>query len=528
MDTEKNVFRASPETAPPKRSSTKKPGHSRKPLLIALALLVLVAAGLILYDTVGPGFVNYLVTFDTAGGEEIPAKRIKSGKLFELPVPVRQDYTFCAWTLDGQDVDLMFSTTEDVTLTARWLGNEYTVSFYSNGSEIVFPTVTLRTGDALALPESEPERPGYIFSGWMYEDGTAAADGDILPFGDRTLTAGWEYEDYTLTFDPAGGEEIAPVTYHIGDQFTLPDAKRGGYHLTGWFAGDGTEYKEGDYLPLGGLSLKASWERSTFRVSFESNGGSHVNSLTIGEGNPFRYPMAPWKDGYKFVAWLDENGNKVPDGTVIKSSMTVYAQWEVRKQEYTSNGYAIEYRDGVTYIDGTLIANKTYPLPNTYAPGGLTSDCNAAFNRMKEAAAKDGISLWIVSGYRSYSTQDTIYWRYVRNDGMAEADTYSARPGHSEHQTGLAMDINSLKSSFADTAEGKWLAAHCHEYGFIIRYPKGKQAITGYIYEPWHVRYLGVDLATQVYESGLTLEEYYGISSKYQIESAYVQYGKEN
>ena len=99
---------------------------------------------------------------------------------------------------------------------------------------------------------------------------------------------------------------------------------------------------------------------------------------------------------------------------------------------------------------------------------------------MKEAAAADGISLSIVSGYRSYSTQESIYWRYVDRRGMEKADTFSARPGHSEHQTGLAMDLNSLDDNFGDTPEGMWLAEHCHEYGFIIRYPKNKQSITGY------------------------------------------------
>jgi len=168
-----------------------------------------------------------------------------------------------------------------------------------------------------------------------------------------------------------------------------------------------------------------------------------------------------------------------------------------------------------TYINGILIANKTYALPSTYAPGGLTKETQAAYNQMKADAAKEGLKLTIVSGYRSYDYQMGLYNRYVKRDGKAAADTYSARPGHSEHQTGLAMDICSLEQSFENTAEGKWLAANAHKYGFILRYPKGKQHITGYIYEPWHFRYLGVDTATAVYNSGLCLEEYLGITSKY-------------
>ena len=186
---------------------------------------------------------------------------------------------------------------------------------------------------------------------------------------------------------------------------------------------------------------------------------------------------------------------------------------------WTAKGYAIAEKDGMTYIVNpygyTLIANKTYALPASYAPGDLTAECYAAFKEMADAAAKDGVNLFVVSGYRSYSLQSSLYQRYAAKDGYAAADTYSARPGHSEHQTGLAMDLNSLSSSFAYTKEGKWLAANAHKYGFIIRYPYNKQSVTGYIYEPWHVRWLGKGLAAAVYDSGLCLEEYFGITSRY-------------
>ena len=179
-------------------------------------------------------------------------------------------------------------------------------------------------------------------------------------------------------------------------------------------------------------------------------------------------------------------------------------------------GHEIVTTNGVTYVDGVLVVNKTYSLPASYGPGGLTPECDAAYDRMKAAAASEGLSLYISSGFRSYDTQDVIYNRYVANDGKANADRYSARPGHSEHQTGLAIDLNGVSDSFGNTAEGKWVAAHAHEYGFILRYPKGKEAQTGYMYEPWHIRYVGVKAATAIFESGLCLEEYYGITSAYQ------------
>lgn len=167
-----------------------------------------------------------------------------------------------------------------------------------------------------------------------------------------------------------------------------------------------------------------------------------------------------------------------------------------------------------TYIDGILIANKTYPLPQSYAPG-IDSVAWEHLNIMFNDAKQAGIYLFVRSGYRSYTDQKIIYNGYVKRDGKAAADRYSARPGHSEHQTGLAFDLNSILSSFEHTPEAKWIAENCHKYGFIIRYPRGKEHITGYMYEPWHVRYIGIEKATAVYESGLCLEEFLGITSVY-------------
>ena len=175
----------------------------------------------------------------------------------------------------------------------------------------------------------------------------------------------------------------------------------------------------------------------------------------------------------------------------------------------------ITTKNGVTYVNGILIANKTYALPASYNPGGLTKETYNAFVEMRNAASRDGISLWICSGFRSYDTQRWLYQSYVNRDGKAAADTYSARAGHSEHQTGLAMDLNYASSWFDNTNEARWIANNCWKYGFIIRYPQGKQNVTGYKYESWHVRYLGKDLAKKVYDSGLCLEEYLGITSQY-------------
>ena len=117
-----------------------------------------------------------------------------------------------------------------------------------------------------------------------------------------------------------------------------------------------------------------------------------------------------------------------------------------------------------------------------------------------------------------YQDQEYIYNNYVRMDGQEAADTYSARAGFSEHQTGLVLDLNTVDISFDNTNESNWLRDNSYKYGFIIRYPKGKENITGYTYEPWHIRYVGKNLAKEIYNNGdyLTLEEYFGIDSNYQ------------
>lgn len=182
----------------------------------------------------------------------------------------------------------------------------------------------------------------------------------------------------------------------------------------------------------------------------------------------------------------------------------------------TEKGYTLKVENGITTIDGILIANKTYSLPASYG-GALTADVMNAFNQMNVDAIALGLNLWIQSGYRSYARQEGIYNNYVMLDGQVAADTYSARPGHSEHQSGLAFDLNTIDDSFTNTNEGKWVNENCYRYGFIIRYPKGKDNITGYMHESWHLRYVGVDLATALYNNGewITIEEYYGISSSY-------------
>jgi len=138
-----------------------------------------------------------------------------------------------------------------------------------------------------------------------------------------------------------------------------------------------------------------------------------------------------------------------------------------------------------------------------------------ALEALFEGAAQEGITLYATSGFRSYSTQKAIFDRKAEERGETAANRSVAKPGYSEHQTGLAMDIEGkttlgtgLTDAFGESPEGIWVAENCHEYGFIIRYPKDKTHITGYIYEPWHLRYVGVEAAGEIAALDVTLEEY--------------------
>lgn len=179
-------------------------------------------------------------------------------------------------------------------------------------------------------------------------------------------------------------------------------------------------------------------------------------------------------------------------------------------------------------VNGILFVNKKNPLPSTYAPQvvniqGHTGEQVAvdALQMLIDGAKRDyGYNIKVVSGYRDYAYQTTLYNNYVTANGKAEADKFSARPGYSEHQTGLTFDVlggttTKLTEAFGTTAEGKWIAENAYKYGYIVRYPKGKDGVTGYQYEPWHLRYIGVSEAQKMKDSGKeTLEEYFNLVDK--------------
>jgi len=171
-----------------------------------------------------------------------------------------------------------------------------------------------------------------------------------------------------------------------------------------------------------------------------------------------------------------------------------------------------------------VVVNKKHKLPDNYAPtltavagGQMRPEAASELRKLLNAATATGIKLMIISSYRSFNTQVSTYDGWVTQYGQTRADTFSARPGFSEHQTGLGVDLGNndgscaLEICFGDSTAGLWLASNASNYGFIIRYPEGKEAETGYQYEPWHIRYLGVDTAKDVVETGKTFDQYMNV-----------------
>lgn len=379
---------------------------------------------------------------------------------------------------------------------------------------------------------TDPEPSGFVIAGGDADDSEDDADKPVLI--PRTTTSAEIQERETGT--TATGNNVSVVTRSKDEIDRINGNKK---PVTAKPSG-------GAVRPVGGNN------NSSVTVTVAGNGTGTGNSQTTTQastapsinlsytsaeiivGETKGYPNVSqsiteiWTTSDAKVATVDQYGNITGTGegtckirVTDANNSNSYGEVTVTVKKLNTEG--IQEIDGVTYADGILIANKSYSLPKTYNPGGLTNDTYSAFTSLAQGASVDGLNIYVSSGFRSYESQEQIYNNYVWTHGQATADTFSARPGHSEHQTGLAIDVNIIDDSFAGTPEAVWLEEHCYDYGFIIRYPKGKQDITGYKYEPWHIRYVGKDMAKKIKdkatESGdpyLSLEEYFGITSKYE------------
>jgi len=224
-----------------------------------------------------------------------------------------------------------------------------------------------------------------------------------------------------------------------------------------------------------------------------------------------------WKKYKEYVSYIKKGykGKKIDYNDVIVkvNTKTMYEYYTHTSETNMNLGYGI-------------LVNKYYSLPDKYAPDDIVSmssqyaypdnsirgEVYDAFKEMCKAANADGITLIVNSSYRDFESQKEIYEDYKDKNGIEYADKYAARPNFSEHQTGLSLDIFSPgygMKTFENSKAFEWLSSNSYKYGFILRYPKDKESITGYSYESWHYRYLGKELAKKVYDSSLTFDEYY-------------------
>ena len=229
------------------------------------------------------------------------------------------------------------------------------------------------------------------------------------------------------------------------------------------------------------------------------NISSYINALNFIPKNISRY-----------VAYHNRNQNMTYDNTVLNVNMNL-------DYDFYTNVNTLH-----NYLDITTLVNKYNKLPDNYEIDDLVVLDNEYSNKgekvrkviyndlkkMFDDAKKDNINLNVISGFRTYEKQDTLFNNSIKKNGIDHALIYSAKPGYSEHQLGLAIDINSVEENFKNTNEYKWLKNNSYKYGFIERYPENKEYITGFGYEPWHYRYLGVDITTRIFTENITYEEY--------------------
>ena len=215
----------------------------------------------------------------------------------------------------------------------------------------------------------------------------------------------------------------------------------------------------------------------------------------------------------RYIAYKEKNKD-LNDKQIIKNvNMNLDKKFYENKKEAINQNTELVLVNKYNYLKEDFIPENLQSINSNYALGNmkLVSYAKEAFEKLSHAAKQEKLNIIAMSTYRSYNYQVNLYNRYGENDGKVAADTYSGRPGHSEHQTGLAVDVYNIKetyTNFENTKEFTWMQEHAHEYGFILRFPKDKVNETGYQYESWHYRYVGKEIAKYIKDNKISFEEY--------------------
>ena len=274
---------------------------------------------------------------------------------------------------------------------------------------------------------------------------------------------------------------------------------------SGWVKQDGTWY----YFDGNGNPVKNTWQGSYYLKA----DGKMAQSEWIYDDSYQAWYYLKSDGSYAYSTWqgnyyLKSDGKMAVNEWVDGGRYYVDATglWKANlKVSNKGSYYSLQGK-----YDEIVVANKHYPMSKDYYPGE-NATAKAAFLKLIVQMKEEGYAISDnYSGFRSYATQAQLYQSYVNQEGQAAADRYSARPGYSEHQTGLAFDVIGTDGQLVeDSSAAQWLLEHAPDYGFVVRYPHGKESITGYMHEEWHLRYIGKE-AKDIAASGLTLEEYYG------------------
>ena len=216
----------------------------------------------------------------------------------------------------------------------------------------------------------------------------------------------------------------------------------------------------------------------------------------------------------KYIEYLNENGRDLAD-TIAVINVGSDNEWYTNTKKTDISKNELMLTNKFYSLDNSYNSDNMVKISKQYSYGNnqmLTQETYNAFIKMFKAAKKEDLTLIINSSYRSYEDQEEIYNEYLDNRGEEAANKIAAKAGFSEHQTGMAIDIQTYGSNaktFEEFDEFKWLKDNAHKYGFILRYPKDKEYLTGYEYESWHYRYVGIEVATYIYENNITFDEYY-------------------
>ena len=292
---------------------------------------------------------SYTVRFDTNGGSTVQAQNVAyGGKAQEPAVPTKPGCTFAGWHLNGEAYNFTSPVTEDLTITAQWTVNRYTISFNTDGGSEVAP-ITQDYGTAVTAP-ADPTREGYTFTSW---DKAIPA---TMPAENLTITAQWTANRYTISFNTDGGSEVAPITQDYGTAIAAPaDPTREGYTFMGWNPAIPAT------MPAENLTITAQWTVNRYTITYDTDGGSDIGHITQDYGTAVTAPAVPTKPGYTFMGWDKE----IP-ATMPAENLTITAQW-------TANRYTISFNtDGgsavapITQDYGTAVAAPADPTREGY------------------------------------------------------------------------------------------------------------------------------------------------------------------